>query len=772
MNKKILFFLLGLICLFSITSCKNATSCKKNKGQLEEVKNVVVSEEGVVKWDAVANATSYDVVIKQNGVETTNNTTGLEFALTDLENDCEIWVIAKADKYENSNKSNVANYVGVNKTEVAEYYNDLLEYTIGEKDESWSETEKAQYDEIATYLNKAARTSVKNRFDKKAAVDVLELITESYDAGVLLSNLLMTISTYTDKQIESTVYLLEVYAVSSLIKLRQQFEGQLLNPESGLLNNDSFVADYYSEKVEASVAALKKVIEVLNTNGVKLAESLGGILKTGLNIYQSLSVSFIPKLMELISNFDEGTVTAKEINDLKDLLVLVLQTNSFEQEDFTYILDVVLQCKNELLDVLEVYVSEFTGEYTPIVSRLIDFIKGVEVPTKDVVSIMFEFVDKFIDIFAELDEEFITELLAQEDPMQMLMYFSTYLMNNAFDSPFEELPPVTDEEIEEIVKVLNFVLYLVTGEENGTIEALLGVEHNDLCGLIKIGFNLLIEMEKPLFQDLGNGNFFDLLIQVSNSVINYETKYDYQWKGSVDDEWMQMLLQLGGNITLGKHEFTRFVRDESGNVTLSIYSVYIHDVDAIEYSVTLTEIDFTSIIQLIELVSTTTPESKQAWNTFLCELIKFVQKVNLSFEVPQEVTDVLQTIKKLDVEHVENAVSSILNALEGMTVNNEEFDLVKFLNIFITIVNSDGSSEKEFQELFMMLINDGNLELINKAIEAVSYCVEDMELFEAIECETREQFVEFVQAAIASIINPEDPSEYPSETENIVSLCA
>lgn len=101
--KKFLKVFVMILTIFSIVGCKDPEPIKET---LATPTNVSISDTGVLSWDPVSNATSYDVVI--NG-QTINVKTPF-YIVTDLTKDFTYSVIAKADGYNSSLASNVLTY--------------------------------------------------------------------------------------------------------------------------------------------------------------------------------------------------------------------------------------------------------------------------------------------------------------------------------------------------------------------------------------------------------------------------------------------------------------------------------------------------------------------------------------------------------------------------------------------------------------------------------------------------------------------------------------
>lgn len=101
--KKFLTVFVMILTIFSIVGCKDPEPIKET---LATPTNVSISDTGVLSWDPVLNATSYDVVIDD---QTINVKTPF-YIVTDLTKDFTYSVIAKADGYNSSLASNVLTY--------------------------------------------------------------------------------------------------------------------------------------------------------------------------------------------------------------------------------------------------------------------------------------------------------------------------------------------------------------------------------------------------------------------------------------------------------------------------------------------------------------------------------------------------------------------------------------------------------------------------------------------------------------------------------------
>lgn len=88
--RKILTILLTFLGLLTISSCK---SCKKET--LATPTNLTISEEGLITWDKVANASEYVIYINDNSYNVSKN----EYQVSDLTKDFTYYVYAKGTNY-------------------------------------------------------------------------------------------------------------------------------------------------------------------------------------------------------------------------------------------------------------------------------------------------------------------------------------------------------------------------------------------------------------------------------------------------------------------------------------------------------------------------------------------------------------------------------------------------------------------------------------------------------------------------------------------------
>lgn len=96
--KRLLAFVVAIVMVFSLVACDQEV--------LSAPSNITVSDQGVISWDSVANATHYKVVIGDN----TYTTDSTSYTVTDLSTAFSCYVIATAEGYIDSLPSSTATF--------------------------------------------------------------------------------------------------------------------------------------------------------------------------------------------------------------------------------------------------------------------------------------------------------------------------------------------------------------------------------------------------------------------------------------------------------------------------------------------------------------------------------------------------------------------------------------------------------------------------------------------------------------------------------------
>ena len=105
--KRILSVLLAVACLFSLTACLPQDP-PSLKGKLDTPTAVVCSESGLITWNAVANATEYEVTVNDQK----HTVTATQYQVSSVVNDFTYSIIAKASNYEDSNPTQTYVFTG------------------------------------------------------------------------------------------------------------------------------------------------------------------------------------------------------------------------------------------------------------------------------------------------------------------------------------------------------------------------------------------------------------------------------------------------------------------------------------------------------------------------------------------------------------------------------------------------------------------------------------------------------------------------------------
>jgi len=742
MKKKVLSFLFIALFACFLTSCD-----KTSNGKLDKVTNVKVSSNGLVEWTEVKNATSYDVILRLGQEESTSNTKECKYQLKDLKNDYDISVIAKAKNYEDSDESDKVTYLGLYTKEKNNYYENLVNGTIGDLDPDATDKEKANYNEIATYFKEASKKAVEAGYDHKSGAKLVEALSAASTKEEALSVLTMTLTAYSPKEIESTVYYFEIYVVSSLIAMRQKLETEQIE--------DVAVTNYPVDKVQ-QIALINKVIETLNANDLEFATHLANILNTTISTYKTLAMTFIPKIMDIVNDAQNEVYDAEKIYEAKNALVKALKENTIASDDIIFILNLVTAVKNEAIDVIfaSIPTSEIPAGVLEMLAEVKTMIKDLEdVDFTDLVLSVEQIYLGLLNSIEGISKEYIQNVVNQETPEKMLAYVIITTLQSLPIEPVE----VTDETIAQLVGMINSILTMVMGdgENEVTIETLIGLTDEDVISALRILCDLDYALDQSMLNLLQSEEFLQTILNALDTKIVDESNGSYA-SGVVGEDPILVKAANGKQIEeYSAYAYFEIYQTEDGSWVA--YSLIVGTEDFVTDSTgttqlitynfderTITVKNAANLIPVAEMILGMLKENKTLVEGALVKLVEVLGKVTLPEGADETLAAIISMLPLIKEE-------SLTKAIEGIsTLLNEVIKVAKVLPLDEVIAKLLSGDEESLAEVVEKIAKAVDINNIHSVVESISYLAEDLGLLSLVDAETREDFVKNVNAMIDS----------------------
>lgn len=396
MKKRFFAFLIFVMSLVLVTSC----DINKKKEKLETPTNVAASDEGLVTWDEVKNADAYFVEINEENKKYNTTVYECQYQLENLNNDCTITVVAKGDKYTDSDKSVAISYVGANTKKQEVLYKDLVESTLGEKSEDLTSEDAVAYDKAAAYLKKAAKNVVALGYNEETIQTIVASISNAgSDATAIATALVTILSTYNTEDIKMALYYGEIKLIGALYSARSEISG--------------------NENAETGVALIDKVLEVLESKDLETVEHLCNILAVVKDLSKDVELKVMPLVTVLMQEVQSGNITANTIYRLKNAAVGVLGAHLVDVEDVQYFFDLATSVSNEVQAVFEAQLVNASGTAKMVFEVMIEILP--QLPNVDITEVYAKGQETYLAVLKAIEgisEEFIEEVLRYEDPIQ------------------------------------------------------------------------------------------------------------------------------------------------------------------------------------------------------------------------------------------------------------------------------------------------------------------------------------------------------------------
>lgn len=755
MKKRFFAFLIFVMSLVLVTSC----DINKKKEKLETPTNVAASDEGLVTWDEVKNADAYFVEINEENKKYNTTVYECQYQLENLNNDCTITVVAKGDKYTDSDKSVAISYVGANTKKQEVLYKDLVESTLGEKSEDLTSEDAVAYDKAAAYLKKAAKNVVALGYNEETIQTIVTSISNAGSDPTAIATALVTIlSTYNTEDIKMALYYGEIKLIGALYSAR-----------SGISGN---------ENAETGVALIDKVLEVLESKDLETVEHLCNILAVVKDLSKDVELKVMPLVTVLMQEVQSGNITANTIYRLKNAAVGVLGAHLVDVEDVQYFFDLATSVSNELQAVFEAQLVNASGTAKMVFEVMIEILP--QLPNVDITEVYAKGQETYLAVLKAIEgisEEFIEEVLRYEDPIQMVVYAVAALVPQYLPETFEIPVEFADVVVAFANKAISELIKLEGSEV--TIETLIGLTEEEVKSVLVSAINLVNSLGTAVIDVAKNPEFAKIAAELTKIKVNNSASISYSQiapNQTFNDYYFQEVMKKY-EITSGDgfeyHVAYELYLDEvvtDTKVSCTYVEIYIADVIRdenntilyYEYKLTIKEMLFENLQNLLPLVAlfdgkldTTTTNLTALVNALLAVVGKVqLNEALASTEVGQQIASILAIVSRLKVGDVDallgnvyELVGMLVKYVSTLNINELAYTIAKGDTDQLTLLLAGFASQESVAVAHELVVNAGDV-------------LEKLNMLSAMGFETKEDFVAQVTAIVDSLLPlPEQTKE-------------
>lgn len=755
MKKRFFAFLIFVMSLVLVTSC----DINKKKEKLETPTNVAASDEGLVTWDEVKNADAYFVEINEENKKYNTTVYECQYQLENLNDDCTITVVAKGDKYTDSDKSVAISYVGANTKKQEVLYKDLVESTLGEKSEDLTSEDAVAYDKAAAYLKKAAKNVVALGYNEETIQTIVTSISNAGSDPTAIATALVTIlSTYNTEDIKMALYYGEIKLIGALYSAR-----------SGISGN---------ENAETGVALIDKVLEVLESKDLETVEHLCNILAVVKDLSKDVELKVMPLVTVLMQEVQSGNITANTIYRLKNAAVGVLGAHLVDVEDVQYFFDLATSVSNELQAVFEAQLVNASGTAKMVFEVMIEILP--QLPNVDITEVYAKGQETYLAVLKAIEgisEEFIEEVLRYEDPIQMVVYAVAALVPQYLSETFEIPVEFADVVVAFANKAISELIKLEGSEV--TIETLIGLTEEEVKSVLVSAINLVNSLGTAVIDVAKNPEFAKIAAELTKIKVNNSASISYSQiapNQTFNDYYFQEVMKKY-EITSGDgfeyHVAYELYLDEvvtDTKVSCTYVEIYIADVIRdenntilyYEYKLTIKEMLFENLQNLLPLVAlfdgkldTTTTNLTALVNALLAVVGKVqLNEALASTEVGQQIASILAIVSQLKVGDVDallgnvyELVGMLVKYVSTLNINELAYTIAKGDTDQLTLLLAGFASQESVAVAHELVVNAGDV-------------LEKLNMLSAMGFETKEDFVAQVTAIVDSLLPlPEQTKE-------------
>lgn len=755
MKKRFFAFLIFVMSLVLVTSC----DINKKKEKLETPTNVAASDEGLVTWDEVKNADAYFVEINEENKKYNTTVYECQYQLENLNDDCTITVVAKGDKYTDSDKSVAISYVGANTKKQEVLYKDLVESTLGEKSEDLTSEDAVAYDKAAAYLKKAAKNVVALGYNEETIQTIVASISNAGSDPTAIATALVTIlSTYNTEDIKMALYYGEIKLIGALYSAR-----------SGISGN---------ENAETGVALIDKVLEVLESKDLETVEHLCNILAVVKDLSKDVELKVMPLVTVLMQEVQSGNITANTIYRLKNAAVGVLGAHLVDVEDVQYFFDLATSVSNELQAVFETQLVNASGTAKMVFEVMIEILP--QLPNVDITEVYAKGQETYLAVLKAIEgisEEFIEEVLRYEDPIQMVVYAVAALVPQYLPETFEIPAEFADVVVAFANKAISELIKLEGSEV--TIETLIGLTEEEVKSVLVSAINLVNSLGTAVIDVAKNPEFAKIAAELTKIKVNNSALISYSQIAptqTFNDYYFQEVMKKY-EITSGDgfeyHVAYELYLDEvvtDTKVSCTYVEIYIADVIRdenstilyYEYKLTIKEMLFENLQNLLPLVAlfdgkldTTTTNLTALVNALLAVVGKVqLNEALASTEVGQQIAAILAIVSQLKVGdadallgNVYELVGMLVKYVSTLNINELAYTIAKGDTDQLTLLLAGFASQESVAVAHELVVNAGDV-------------LEKLNMLSAMGFETKEDFVAQVTAIVDSLLPlPEQTKE-------------
>lgn len=692
--KKIINFVVAILVVFALYGCAS------NNQTLSTPTNVRITEDGYITWNEVDNASSYVITINDETFVASTNS----FQVKDISDNFTFTVRAEAVGYNPSRDTERVEYISKSAKEINQIYEYTLSVTIGNREDADNiET----YDKNCQLIKKAAQIAYEYGLTAELISSIVETIlddsiTNKDNISGFIISMLMYFVGLTNEQVTGLVYYVDYLAQISINSLIDSFEGT------------------------GKDVMLSGLIELLTRKDFAIVEAFSNILIQTLTTYRQIVIQILPKINDLIKNSNELDL-ARNIVQLKELIVTILLNNVVEEDDLEVVLDFT---KNALLLVLP-FTSNIKVD-NPMLKVVIDQ-AVVLLQNFDSSEVAKSIIEAYEDALNSLDYitvDVIAKALTYEEEYQAIGYIilegiknnlpnvsiTSNTLKQIIDLVWYEvgliMPDLKDVAITDIInmseesfaELIDAITHLFNDyyrtfrnfiTSNDTIEALVEALKFNVDDRITADSQIIFVNSENVFDDA-------LLSQVFNKYGISDIEEDLIF----GNEYVLVDLAIVTNRYICLHITTitilRPLADQY-NYYYEIDLLYINNIDSL-----LPIID--NVLKLVKNESVTIIEDLKA-------IVKVI--INADLITDESLKTVLTLIGNLEKEDIESVVNDAVTLCESFIEYVKKVGANKFIE---GIVNNGAQELLEF-------VNDENLALVKLLVSDFATMLDNAELF-------------------------------------------
>lgn len=756
MKKKILLVVTLLFAFFTVASCV------KQKETLATPQNVKVSSTGLVTWDVVEHAEKYSVIYENDNDSSNADVTENQYQLEDTSVNWNITVIAKASKYNNSESSEVVEFTPADQKEVSDLIDNLIDTFLGEKDPNLTPELAAQYDSYTKYFKEVAKKAVKLGYKEEVADEIVEMISEPKDMFGMLTSALNVLNLYSEEQVVSTLYAIEIGVVGQLINIRQM----LVAYEPSLVD------------------LVDQVIVALQDADVDLVEHLYSILGTAKSLVSSLT-PIIAQISDVVNQFEAGTLTAKTVYDIKSTLVKALKVNAIAKEDLVYIFDFVIGLNDALSTALDLFLSsglEYIKEFIDIdvdIDALVEMYGGTiknlvaslgELDAEELATNVQNSYMAVIDFVDDIKEEYIDTVLSRENLIEMLVHVAV----DVIQSVLPEASEIGKVDAEETIALINVILKQIIGENCPSITELFGITEEQIADYVNASADFEESIYECFYNIIHAEGIKDAIINamhfssamneftsqyqsftVVDGVIDYDTvpefaiefleKYDIT-SFDFDYGYSEMNYHIVEPIVSTENSASFVIK----NITFETYGYDYLDEEVTVYAFYSEQrVEVSNASDLVPLIQICVNEFVKCEDDLLVlvnTLISFISNITMpEGTLPEEVAMIFAMVSQLEDKQFDKLVGLVFDLLVKAADYVETIDVNKLV---LMLSHTEYLVFSEIQALVKGFGTSENIKLMKDLINEVANAIEKLDLFETIGYESKEEFVSQINNVI------------------------